>query len=182
MDVLKKNLKLNLRFYEVILLIFLGIFISLAVNTIFLHVGLLQIKTVPIEEKSEFIKILAFIIKILASVVIGPIAEEILFRGFLFEIINKRLKTVISAIITTLIFSVLHLNIVTCLFSLVVGIIFIYYYIKTKNLVVPIIIHSICNLTSIFVLFLPRNTIFMVLHILGSVILIILCNKYIKQK
>lgn len=182
MDYLKKNLKLNLKFYEVILLIFLGIFISLAVNTIFLHVGLLQVKVVPVEEKSVFIKALAFIIKILASVIIGPISEEILFRGVLFETLNRRLKPVLSAIFTTLIFSIFHLNIVTCLFALIIGAVFMYFYIKSKNLTTSIIIHSMCNLTSIFILFLPRNTIFMILYILGSLILFMLCSKYIIKK
>ena len=179
MKYIKENYKFNIKISNIILLILLGITLSATINAIMLYTGYISLKVVEIHETKAVI-ITAFIIKILASCLIGPILEELLFRGILFKFLSEKMSKRLSIILTTLIFAVVHTNLNNITFALFAGIIFIYFYMKTKNLLTSTIIHSACNITSLFIMFIPINLISVILLSILLVILIILNDKYIK--
>jgi len=79
--------------------------------------------------------------------VIGPIAEEILFRGIIYGYL-RRWGASIAIILSTLIFVFTHPSGQNLPFTqLIGGILFAIAYEKEQNLMVPITIHCIGNLT-----------------------------------
>lgn len=177
---LRERFSTNLKLQQIFLLALLGLSLSLTINSIFVFTGLIKFEIVPSKIDDKIIYIIAMVIRIITSCIIGPIVEEIVFRGFLFNSLSRRINIVLSAIITTLIFAFMHISISSCIFALITGFIFIYFYIKTNNLLVSFIIHSFCNMMALIVLFIPINLFYIVVYIIFSIIIFLLCDKYIK--
>ena len=81
----------------------------------------------------------------LASSVFGPILEEIVFRKIVFGTLHKRLNFFLSALISSLIFAVAHMEFIHILLYTAMGFTFAYLYVKTKRILVPIFAHVTMN-------------------------------------
>jgi len=93
--------------------------------------------------------VLAFI----GLVVLPPIAEEMLFRGFLYRGLAKRLPKILSALITSGLFALLHFQWNVSLDVFVLSLVLIALYEKTKNLWVCVGLHAIKNGIAFLALF-----------------------------
>lgn len=86
----------------------------------------------------------------MATFVLGPIGEEILFRGYLLNYLNTFVKKRINAIlITSALFTIGHLHYQDYLNFIIVfssGIVMGYGYLKFKSISVPIAVHSSYNI------------------------------------
>ena len=83
---------------------------------------------------------------LLLSGIIGPITEELLFRGILYQKLQESFTKKTSFIMMIIIFTMLHQNITTMIYACVMGIWFTYLFEKYKNIKVPIFAHMIGNL------------------------------------
>lgn len=119
-------------------LILLGISLSIIFNTTLFLFSKPNKVTIPLY------------ISIISTGFIGPILEEILFRYILFNNLNKFNSKFKSLIIATIIFAVIHLNIIKIIYAFILGIILNITYIKSNNIKVPILIHISANIMSIF--------------------------------
>ena len=81
----------------------------------------------------------------LASSLFGPILEEIVFRKIVFGTLYKRLNFFLSALISSLIFAVAHMEFIHILLYTAMGFTFAYLYVKTKRILVPIFAHVTMN-------------------------------------
>ena len=93
---------------------------------------------------------LAFLLACVAT----PIAEELFFRSFLLAGLNKRLGVVLGVVISAFIFAVIHTpgvgtGIIMPLF--IMGIALSIIYLKTRSVLMSIIIHSMHNTISLVV-------------------------------
>lgn len=84
----------------------------------------------------------------------GPVMEEIIFRGFLFNLLRssflKRfdsaaLATVVAIFSSALIFGLMHMNIPALPFYMVLGAVYAEAYRRSGTLVVPVIAHVLNN-------------------------------------
>jgi len=85
-------------------------------------------------------------------VTIQPIGEEIFFRGFLFEKIEKYAGGIIAVIVTAFLFGLAHMSygkIFPVIMPIFMGFILGYIVFKTKNLYSSIIAHVVFNVTSL---------------------------------
>lgn len=119
--------------------ILLGISISIIYNMIIFKLGIkFDITSIPI------------IIDIIASGIIGPIFEEILFRYSLINKLSKFNNNTLCIILSSFIFAICHNNLITIIYAFIIGLFNSYYYIKKKDILVPIIIHISANVVSSF--------------------------------
>jgi sodium transport system permease protein len=102
------------------------------------------------------------------------ICEEILFRGFALKPLQKNLGSKWSIIITGIIFSIIHLDILRLFPTLLLGLAFGYIAVKSGSILLPIIFHIINNSLAIFwpenfqnqlVFLVPIATIFLLLSL-----------------
>jgi membrane protease YdiL (CAAX protease family) len=101
------------------------------------------------------------IIAFFTLVVLPPIAEEIIFRGFLYQRLNGLINIYPAAIITSIIFALAHteflgdnpLNWIAALDTFVLSFFLIYLVHKTKSLWASIFLHAIKNCIAFAVLF-----------------------------
>lgn len=179
MKFLKNNIS-SVKLVHFVLLVLLGLFLSLTINSIFIYTGFIKLSIVPSGIDDTVIYIIAMIIRIFTSCVIGPFIEELVFRGFLFNSLSKRMNVILSALLTTIIFAVMHISISTVIFAFITGLVFIYFYIKTNNLLVSFTIHSSCNIMALVVLFVPISVFWISIYLIISMILFISCKILVK--
>lgn len=79
----------------------------------------------------------------LSVVVMAPIVEEIAFRGVLYNLLNKTLPLWVSALISSVIFGILHGT--TFLQTAIIGLVLAFIYQITGDLKVAIIGHAVNN-------------------------------------
>ncbi len=96
---------------------------------------------------------------ILTSIVatfIGPVAEEVFFRGFLYPALKKSFNIAVAIFVTSVIFSLLHTNIVGFLPIVALGAFLAYLREKTGSLVPSICVHIVHNSILAGLMFLMR--------------------------
>ncbi|MDG6218745.1 MAG: CPBP family intramembrane metalloprotease [Candidatus Thermoplasmatota archaeon] len=87
----------------------------------------------------------------LVLITLQPITEEIFYRGFLLEKIEKLSSPTVAVVITAVLFGLAHLsigNVYPAFLTAVAGIILAILVIKTKNLTAAIIAHILFNVSS----------------------------------
>lgn len=114
-------------------------------------------------------------LSIIASGILGPILEELLFRKKLLNELlyfNSKNKAIF---LSSLIFSLLHFGIDTIIYAFIMGIILSVIYLKYNNIKLPIVIHMSAN---IIVVFLNNFNIYiLLLSLLGVIISILIFKK-----
>ena len=126
---------------------------------------------------------------LIATVIISPIFEEILYRGLLYNKLKEISNVFIAVFISSILFAFLHIpgygfNIK--MFSLVLdGILLTYCYEKTDNIYVPILVHSINNFFIFlfnYVYFYFLIVIYFIIFIAGIIIAIQEIKKHLKAR
>jgi len=86
------------------------------------------------------------------ALIVAPFIEEYLFRGIILNGFLNRYSPAKAIIITTILFSVMHLNPMQYFVTFLLGLLLGWYFYKTRNLLSCIIIHSISNLIGLTIL------------------------------
>ncbi len=97
------------------------------------------------------------IYSIIMVVIIGPIFEEVFFRGFSYNAIKRKWGAQTAMVLTALVFASLHGNLIGFFPIMALGLLLAYMYEKTGSLVSPITIHILHNAMMIALLFFGRN-------------------------
>ena len=135
---LKKNRILCKKTKPVLPFIMLGIGVSIFCNMIIIKINTTEVVSMNI------------LFLILSSVIIGPIVEEIIFRHILISKLEKFNNRIVTILLASLIFAIIHNGIINIIYTFILGIILNTIYIKNKNLLYPIIVHSSANLITLF--------------------------------
>lgn len=84
---------------------------------------------------------------ILMVIALGaPVVEELLFRGVLFEEINRETSKIMTIFLTAFIFGIYHFNIIQTPNTFFMGLVLAYLYDKTKSIKAPMIVHATNNI------------------------------------
>ncbi|MCS6960720.1 MAG: type II CAAX endopeptidase family protein [Pseudanabaenaceae cyanobacterium SKYGB_i_bin29] len=75
----------------------------------------------------------------------APLFEELLFRGFLLPTFTKYLHIRVAILLSALLFAVAHMNINDILPLTVLGVVLGVVYDRSRNLISPIVLHSLWN-------------------------------------
>ncbi|SFE47609.1 hypothetical protein SAMN05216238_11815 [Lentibacillus persicus] len=87
----------------------------------------------------------------IVTAIIAPILEEIIFRKIIFGQLYKRWNFFISALLSSLVFGIIHGEPEHILIYSGIGFVFAFLYVKTKRIIVPIIVHMAMNSISVIV-------------------------------
>ncbi|MEI7632030.1 MAG: CPBP family intramembrane glutamic endopeptidase [bacterium] len=140
--------------YGIYILIFLAVFVFVS------KVGLIntdQAQELGFKNPTGVGLLLAFV----SLVILPPIAEEILFRGYLYQRLKLSINSKIAAIITSALFATAHLelgsastpNWAAALDTFILSFVLIYLANKTKSLYASIFLHAIKNCIAFVTLF-----------------------------
>jgi len=119
----------------------------------------IEINVFGIDPGSENTQIIMDLVKmtpllILVTSIIGPILEEIIFRRILFRVIYKRTNFMIGALVSSILFALVHGEPEHILLYASMGFTFAYLYVKTNRILVPIFAHTMMNTFVVIIQFL----------------------------
>lgn len=109
----------------------------------------------------------AYILLFISIVLLAPVVEEIVFRGILFNLLNKKRGLVFSMIVSSVFFGVLHAE--TMVPTTVIGFVLCFIYQKTGSLKLSMAGHMFNNLVAFMLPFLigdmaPESNAYIVLN------------------
>ena len=107
------------------------------------HIGMLEIG-------------MSFISFILV-VFIAPISEEFIFRAVILTKAKKIMSFTAANILQSILFGIMHGNIVQGVYAFVLGLLIGFVYEKRQSIIVPIILHMIFNLSSVMISTIPDS-------------------------
>jgi len=87
---------------------------------------------------------------ILAIAVVGPILEEMLFRGAITKELLKHYNPTLAILLSALIFGIFHINPAQILTAFLLGLLLAWLYYKTRSLVPGILVHILNNSLSVY--------------------------------
>ncbi|MCL6265845.1 type II CAAX endopeptidase family protein [Flagellimonas myxillae] len=96
-------------------------------------------------EIMAILKTYGFGIAVFAVAVLGPIYEEVIFRGVILGSVEKHLGFITANILQASMFAIIHFNLSLFLYYLVFGLITGYYVKRTGGLITGIVLHAINN-------------------------------------
>ncbi len=84
--------------------------------------------------------------EIFVTALLVPLSEELLFRGIALAHFRRSLPVVLAVLLQALLFGLFHGNFVQTSYALIPGLVFAWAYIRYRNFLVPILMHSCFNL------------------------------------
>ena len=167
----EKGDKISLKF-----LIIIGIIISLLYNVIAFYLNDFIFKTNLYSKQNNIL------VTLITTGIIGPIIEELMFRGIIYNELKLKFPSMKAILLSTLIFAIIHLNILQILYAFAVGFLLIFVYEKYKNIKASIVLHMTLNMTT--TLYLPllitNNFILNYSVLILSLIVLFVILKYTK--
>ncbi|MBC1356824.1 CPBP family intramembrane glutamic endopeptidase [Listeria booriae] len=85
--------------------------------------------------------------------VLAPILEETVFRKIIYGGLASRMNIHVAAVISSLFFGLMHMDLAYLLVYFVIGLILCYMYTKTKRIAVPIAAHMLMNVIAMIIQF-----------------------------
>ena len=113
---------------------------------------------------------------ILAIAIVGPILEELLFRGAITKALLQQYKPTQAILISAAIFGVFHINPAQILPAFLIGLLFAWIYYKTASLIPCILMHIFNNSLSVYMSFKYPDADYMDEIITGTPYLIATCG------
>lgn len=134
-----------------VLWVIIGIFMAYFAQFIAVYIETEILKIPPGSENTAMIMEITRMAPIFMIVpaIIAPILEEIIFRKIIFGSLYKRTNFFIAAVLSALLFGIIHSEPIHLLIYTSMGFVFAYLYVKTKRIIVPIIVHMTLNTISV---------------------------------
>lgn len=133
---------------------YLGPFILFAIMTRFYYSANPLVPNLPIRLVFPEAMIIGNLITIPSVLFIAPVAEEAIFRGYIFDVLKRAFGVTASILATSTLFAIAHFSVfnpdITWLAIIFVnGLVWAILREKTGSILIPILFHFIYNLTSI---------------------------------
>ncbi|MDB4438077.1 CPBP family intramembrane metalloprotease [bacterium] len=91
-----------------------------------------------------------------AAIIFAPIAEEVIFRGYLYPVVKKFTDRWFAAVFTGVFFGVIHFNLMALPMLALMGVVLAVVYEKSGSLWVPIGCHAAFNAISVGLMLISR--------------------------
>lgn len=101
------------------------------------------------EETMEILYTPPLLIQIICLGILVPVCEELVFRGLMFKRLRAGAGYMQSAIYSSVVFAILHVNLVQMIYSFVLGLMLAYIYEKYGSIKAPVAAHVVMNIFSV---------------------------------
>lgn len=100
---------------------------------------------------------ISIVFSVLYVCIMGPIMEEILTRGLIFNEMKSSTNFIVAIIIQAFLFGVIHLNMVQGIYAFILGLVYGLFREKFNSLIIVIVCHIVHNSYSIVLDYLPES-------------------------
>lgn len=141
-------LKENNKEINIFVMIAFGVMLSMAAGSILSAMNIDNIYG-SYEKTSSLLLNGNIVYRLFALGVITPVAEEIIFRGLVFNRVKKQYGRLYGIVVSSVMFGVFHFNLVQGLYAFIIGMAFAYCYELTGDLKVPVYMHMSINVLTV---------------------------------
>lgn len=94
------------------------------------------------------------VIVVIATLVVAPLAEELIYRGYVLRALLERMRAPVAAVLSALVFSSIHIGIGLGLavYIFLGGLILAYLYLKFRNVYACVLMHLLNNIVAYIVI------------------------------
>lgn len=172
----KLNIK-ETKLKNIHLIIIFGIFLSISYNILTYYLNKYFFQTNIYGNNNEIV------LNIIRTGILGPIIEELIFRGIIYNKLKLKHDNKKSILITTIVFTLSHFNIIQMIYAFIIGILLIYVYNKYNNLKAPIILHITSNITTtlITILIIKEYILLNIILFIISTLILYIVYKIVKK-
>lgn len=140
--------KLKLPLYKYLYIAVGGITLCVALNNVITLIDLAEISE-SYQNTSEALYSMRFRYQLLGLGIVVPVAEELLYRGVLYNRFKVNISPRNAMLLSGFIFASLHGNLVQMFYGMVAGLTFAWLYEKFNSIWAPILAHCVMNLSSV---------------------------------
>ncbi|MGL5259487.1 MAG: lysostaphin resistance A-like protein [Lachnospiraceae bacterium] len=141
---IKEKKYITISIFDVIRMICLSVTSSLAINILFSISEFTQSSSTYTQVATSQFSLPLFM-GILLYGIVTPFAEEMVFRGIVFNRMNRYFGLKMGMIGSSLLFGMFHGNIVQGIYAVILGFLMVSMYEKYNRFYVPVVIHGIAN-------------------------------------
>ena len=124
----------------------IGALSALLLTFVFNATGLTRLESFQTSESSLYMISDSLAVLIMVYCFATPLVEEILFRYFIFNFLNRHIKrAAVTILVTAALFGIYHVHPVQALYGFLMGLIITYSYYRHRYLSVPFIVHMAAN-------------------------------------
>lgn len=140
------NKKAALWKYAAVILI--AVSMCLALNNL-INIGNLYVVDEAYAQTIEALYSASLPVQILSLGILVPISEELVFRGLLFQRLREKGSYMQAAVFSSVVFGLMHMNMVQMLYGFVMGMLLAYVYEKYGSVKAPALAHMSMNIMSV---------------------------------
>lgn len=133
---------------DILAIVICGICVCISLNSLIMRSGIAQYSE-AYRTTSQSIYGASVFMQFIGVAFLAPIAEELVYRGMLYQRMRKMLPVWMSVIGSAIIFGVNHGNIVQFIFAFITGAVMAYLYEIYHTLKASVLFHITLNLTSL---------------------------------
>lgn len=128
----------------------IAVLACLSLNNVISMSGLMNLSK-TYTEVSKVLYSGGIVFELICVGIVIPIAEELLFRGVVFNRLKDFVRPVYAIIFSALLFGAYHFNLVQFVYACLIGIILAYLYEETKSIITPVLGHIAANTASVVI-------------------------------
>lgn len=132
---------------EYLILLGIGFGLSVTMSLNILYIISAHMMTTYAEKLSEITEGGSFLGRAVFICLVGPVIEELLYRGVLFRVLKRFLPYLWVNLIQAAIFAISHYNPIQAIYTFVLGLILGYVYNKCQTILAPILVHIGFNIS-----------------------------------
>lgn len=187
----KRNIREELNLFKfkvegIIPLILLGIGLNVFISILFSVIPFPEDWINSYTNSSANIMQGDYVISLLSVVIVAPIVEEVIFRGLIYTRLKNGIPLILSAIIASVVFGIIHGTIIWAMYTFLFSLILIWVFEKFQSLFANIILHMAFNAMGMVLNILPDlpdifGWIFLIIGFLLILISFVWVNKTTKN-
>jgi hypothetical protein len=124
--------------------------VAAIISTFFTGLDLNQTQELGISDPQN---VLQYVLIFITLAAIPPIFEELIFRGFMFKALRDQYSFWVSAVLTSLAFAIVHLQVNVGIDVFILSLFLCYLRERTGSLWAPILLHTAKNILAFLLLF-----------------------------
>ena len=171
----------HLSLSQIAWMIGLGASLAYVVNFLMAVLHIFELFPSYSEQTSKVLMSNRFWITFLCGALIGPIAEEFVFRGLIFQRLKDYFRCPVAIVVSGLLFGIFHGNMAQFLYASVLGIIFAWFMEYFHTIEAPILLHISANAWSFALSYFGQDWFqigngILMLEVIGAQILVVISS------
>lgn len=127
------------------LTVVLAFSVSLGLNALFRLIGLVD-SSQAYREVADRQYGVAFAVGVILYGTISPLAEEVVFRGVIYNRLRRFYGPTVGIVVSGVLFGVFHGNLVQGVYGACLGMLMAYLYERSRRFLIPFLFHAVANL------------------------------------